>query len=284
MGKYLRRLASELFGDEVAKKVWGRVEIIGDIAIVRKSPDLSLDLLRVLGEELLKRLPYVKSVWAAVTPVKGSFRVREYVHLAGEKRSTTTYREGGCKFKIDIKSVYISPVLSYEHSRIASLVQEGEFIINMFAGAGLFSIIIARTGKPLKVVSIDINPRAYELMVENVRLNKVEAYVEPVLGDAREVIKWFEGMADRVLMPLPELAMKYLPHAINALRDSGVIHVYDFITAESKKEAVEGLKARYSNALRELGVRHAVLFGRVVRSVGPRYYQVVLDVRVWRTS
>jgi len=284
MGRYLRRLARELFGDEVAKKVWGRVEIIGDIAVIRKPPDLSLDLLRILGEELLKRLPYVKSVWAAVSPVKGSFRVREYVHLAGEERSTTIYRESGCKFKIDIKSVYISPVLNYEHSRIASLVQEGEFIINMFAGAGLFSVIIAKTGKPLKVISIDINPRAYELMVENVRLNKVEGYVEPVLGDASEVIKWFEGKADRVLMPLPELAMKYLPAAVNALRDSGIIHVYDFITAESKKEAIEGVSLRYSNALEELGRRHEVLFGRVVRSVGPRYYQVVLDLRTWRTS
>ena len=284
MGKYLRRLASELFNDEVARKFWGRLEIVGDIAIIRKPPDIDIDLLKVLGGELLKRLPYVKSVWAAVTPVKGSYRVRKYVHLAGEERSTTMYRELGCKFKIDIKSVYISPVLSYEHSRIASIVQDGEFVINMFAGAGLFSIIIAKKGKPLKVVSIDINPIAYKLMVENVRLNKVEGIVEPVLGDAGEVIKRFEWMADRVLMPLPELAIKYLPKAVNSLRRSGIIHVYDFVTAMSRREGINEARLRYSQVLRELGVRHEVLFSRVVRSVGPRYYQVVLDIRIWRTS
>jgi len=284
LGKYLRRLAKELFGDEIAEKVWGRLEIIGDIAILRKSPEVSIEILRILGEELLNRLPYIKSVWATATPVEGVFRVRKYIYLAGDYRSTTIYKEGGCRFKVDIRSVYVSPVLSYEHSRIASLVQEGEFVINMFAGAGLFSIIMAKTGKPLRVISIDINPRAYELMVENIRLNGVEAYVEPVLGDASKVIRWFEGMADRVLMPLPKLAMKLLPDAIKALRGSGIIHVYDFVSAENKKEATQRAMLKYINALRGLGVRHELLFSRVVRSAGPRYYQVVLDIKAWRDA
>ncbi len=280
-GKFLKKLATEVLGEEVAKKLWGRLEIIGDIAIMRKPPNVDLEVLRRLAEEILRRFPYIRSVWAAVTPVTGEFRIRGFVHLAGEERSTTLYREHGCVFKVDIRTVYISPALNYEHARIAKLVRPGEFIINMFAGAGLFSIIIAKLSRPSKVVSIDINPEAYRLMVENVKLNKVEGIVEPVLGDAREVVReCCIGVADRVLMPLPELAIDYLPDAVAALRNEGFVHVYYFITAKGRDEAVEGAKKVFAETLENIGVEWEFVSGRVVRSVGPRYYQVVLDILV----
>ncbi|MEM1786814.1 MAG: class I SAM-dependent methyltransferase family protein [Zestosphaera sp.] len=279
-GKLLRKIAEEVLGKEKAEKIWGRIEIIGDIAVIRKPPELPAEAFIPLGEEIIKRLPYVKSVWLAVTSVKTHYRVREHVFLAGENRSTTTYREHGCVFKVDINSVYVSPALNYEHKRIADLVRPGEFIINMFAGAGLFSIIIAKKAKPRKVISIDINPRAYELMRENIVLNRVEDVVEARLGDAAQVVREFVGMADRVLMPLPEYSRTYLPDAILALKECGVIHAYDFVTAEEKDEALlKGVKI-FSKELEKHGVYYEFLHKRVVRSVGPRYYQVVLDIRV----
>lgn len=281
-GKLLRRIAEEVLGREKAKKVWGRIEIVGDIAVIRKPPELPNEIFMTLGEEILRRLPYVKSVWLAVTSVKTQYRVREHVFLAGENRSTTTYREHGCVFKVDINSVYVSPALNYEHKRIADLVRPGEFIINMFAGAGLFSIIIAKKAKPRKVISIDINPRAYELMRENILLNRVEDIVEARLGDASQIVREFTGTADRILMPLPGYSRTYLPNAISALRDCGVIHVYDFVSAERKEEALIKGKEIFSEELKKNDVRYEFLYGRIVRSVGPRYYQVVLDIKVCR--
>ena len=277
-GKLLRKIASRVLGDDVARKIWGRLEVIGDIAVIRKSPDLDVEVYKPLAEALLKELPYVRSVWLAITPVRGVHRVREYVHLAGEKRSTTLYREHGCLFKVDITKVYISPALNYEHIRIAKLVRDGEFIINMFAGVGLFSIIIAKHAKPSKVISIDINPDAYRLMIENVKLNQVEDVVEPVLGDAGEVVLRYEGMADRILMPLPELAYKYFPKALKALKIQGYIHVYEFVSTEEEDEALSIAEDMYVKYSQRLGVSCKVEFSRIVRSVGPRYYQVVLDI------
>lgn len=277
-GKFLRRLAGEILGEDIARRLWGRLEVVGDIAIIRKPPDIDIEVLRPLGEAILERLPYVKSVWVAVTPISGTYRVRDYVHIAGEPRSTTIYKEHGCLFKVDIRRVYISPALNYEHIRIAKLVRNGEFIINMFAGAGLFSIIIAKYARPRKVISIDINPYAYGLMVDNVRLNKVEGIVEPVLGDASEVVVNYEGMADRILMPLPELAFKYYPKALIALRDQGYIHVYEFVSTEKKRDALTIATRRYEELSSSLNARCKAEFTRVVRSVGPRYYQVVLDM------
>ena len=279
----IRRIAEQLYGPEKAKKFWQRLEIIGDIAIIRQPFDVSLDELKPLAEKILEELPYVKSVWAAISPVEGQYRLRKFAHLAGENRSETVYKEHGCLFKLDITRVYVSPRLGYEHIRIAKLVEPREVVINMYAGAGLFSIIIARYAKPKKVYSIDINPDAYRYMVENVRLNRVEDVVEPILGDAAKVIEErLVSVADRVLMPLPELALEHLPYAIKALREDGkrIIHVYLHVHANRGEDPIEKGWELLEKRLEKLGVKVERLFGRIVRDVGPRWYQVVIDIRV----
>ncbi|MDW8011057.1 MAG: class I SAM-dependent methyltransferase family protein, partial [Sulfolobales archaeon] len=232
----VREIAREVVGEPLASKIWKRLEVIGDIAVLRKPVDfeLGLEVYRKLAVEVMKRLPYVKSVWLATSPVSGSYRVRELVHLAGEVRSETVYREHGCLFRVDIARVYVSPALNYEHIRIAKLVRPGEEIFNMFAGAGLFSVIIAKHSKPRRVVSVDINPDAYRYMVENIKLNRVSDIVVPVLADSREIARSYTNHFDRVIMPLPELAYEYFEDAVVSLKNAGVVHVYDFVTASSK--------------------------------------------------
>ena len=284
MGNYtplIRKLAHKVLGSKKAKKIWSRIEIIGDIAVIRKPPDIDLEDMKAIGEEILKEIPYVKSVWCAVSEVKGTYRLRNYVHLVGEHRSETVYVEHGCKFKLDITKVYISPALNYEHKRIAEMVKPGETIVNMFAGIGIFSIVIARKVSPVKVYSIDVNPYAYRYMVENVRINKVENYVIPLLGDAAEVIvKKLISVADRVLMPLPELAISYLKYAVLSLRSKGFLHTYLFVKANNRKESLKKAEEMYSQELVKYVRNYRLLSYRVVRSVGPRKYQVVLDYYV----
>lgn len=285
MTRLLRRIAIDVLGREKGEKIWGGMDVIGDIIVIRKPFDVELDDLRILAEELLKKIPWARSVWASVSPVEGEYRLRKLVWLAGEKRSETIYREHGCLFKVDIARVYISPRLSYEHIRIARLVKPGELVINMFAGAGLFSIIIARHSKPRMVISIDINEHAVRLMRENIELNRVGGIVIPIHGDALEVIKQYRGMADRILMPLPELALKALPEAIEAIASEGYVHAYEFIEARDKREALERGSRLYVEALEKIrGLSSYRIDGeRIIRSVGPRRYQVVLDIWIRRS-
>jgi len=279
-GKLLEKIAIEVLGEK-GKYIWRRLEILGDVAIIRKPFNLTLEDMKPLAERIIQELPYVKSVWCAVTPITGEYRLREFIHLAGEKRSETIYKEHGCLFKIDITKVYVSPALGYEHIRIARQIKEGEVIVNMFAGVGLFSIIIAKHAKPRKVYSIDINPYAYHYMVENVKLNKVEDVVIPLLGDAAKVIEErLLNIADRVLMPLPELALKYLMYAVKSLRGRGIIHVYEFVKAMNKEEAINKANEEYMKEFSKLNVKATLLNARIVRTVGPRKYQVVLDFEV----
>lgn len=280
-GTLLKKIAKEVLGEEYASKLWKRVEFVGDLALIRTPLGLNPLELKPLAEELLRRLPYIKSVWAALPGIEGEYRLRKYVWLAGEMRSETIYKEHGCVFKIDIAKVYVSPSLNYEHVRVAKLVKPGEVILNMFAGAGLFSIVIAKHAKPSKIYSIDINPHAYNYMVENVKLNYVENVVIPILGDAKEIVEnQLRNVADRVLMPYPELALDYLPYAIDALKDGrGWVHLYLHIwTSKSEHWRIKSRELA-EQKLRELNVeKFEVTVVRKIRNVGPRTHQVVVDV------
>ncbi len=283
-GGILRKIATEVLGEEKAKQVWQRIDLIGDIAIVKKPPGVGIEELRLLAEKLLENISYIRSVWAASSPVEGEYRLRDFVFLAGEERSETIYREHGCRFLVDIRRVYISPRLSYEHYRVAKQVEEGEIIVNMYAGVGGFSIVAARHAQPRKVYSIDINPDAFYYMARSIELNHVEDKVVPLLGDATVIVEsHLRGIADRVIMPLPEKAIEHLPYAVDALRVSGkrIIHIYLHIGVprgeNPEKKAIEAVEAR----AREIGVEARPIHTRIVRPIGPRRYQVVVDTRVY---
>jgi len=152
----------------------------------------------------------------------------------------------------------------------------------MFAGVGCFSIIIAKTVSQSKVFSIDINPVAAQFMKENIRLNRVFGKVVPLFGDSKEIIiADLKGKADRVLMPLPEKALEYLPYALCALKkQGGWIHYYDFQHAVGKEDPTEKTKLKLALKLDNLGVDYTFAFSRVVRRTGPNWYQTVLDIHV----
>ncbi|GBF09072.1 conserved hypothetical protein [Aeropyrum pernix] len=282
----LKEIAEEVLGRDKAALLWKRIDIIGDIAVIKKPihGGVSIEDLRLVAVELLRRLPHVRSVWLATGPVGGLFKVRrDLLHLAGEKRTSTVYREHGAEFLVDISKVFITPRLSFEHLRVARLVKPGETVVNMFAGVGVFSIIIALKSRPSKVYSIDINPDAYRLMVENIRLNRVEDVVEPLLGDsARIVSESLRGVADRVLMPLPDLALDYMGHALDALRGRGWLHVYLHVDYERGKGHLRRACKLVEAEVEGRGWRVVEAKARVVRSVGPKLLQVVVDAVVRR--
>ena len=110
---------------------------------------------------------------------------------------------------------------------------------------------------------------------------KVEGIVEPLLGDAARVIREkLVGIADRVLMPLPGLSYEYLEYAILALRSGypRYIHVYDFVRAGKNEDPEEKVRTKFTSKLSKLIPRFTIEYSRIVRMVGPRRYQVALDI------
>ncbi len=274
----LRRIAEKALGSEYAELIWRRIEIIGDIAIIRKPFNLSEEIFKIIGEELLKSLHYVKSVWLAVTPVHGIERTRNYIHLAGEKRSETVYREHGCVFRLDVTKVYISPVLGYDHMRVARQVRENERILNMFAGFGPYSIIASKYGKPSYVLSIDINEYAVKYARENIEINKVTHLNEIIHGDALLITSSLQSKFDRILMPFPELFEKAVEVAIPVIREGGIVHPHLFIEATNKKEALVKATETVKKLIERFEVFTEVIGGHVIRGIAPHKYHVTVDV------
>ncbi|HKM59710.1 MAG TPA: class I SAM-dependent methyltransferase family protein [Candidatus Bathyarchaeia archaeon] len=279
-----RRLKDKLplnFQSEELKHTYNSFDIIGDIAILKAAND-NVANAEAVAKQILAVHRRVKTVFWQTGPILGDFRVRELKLAAGDGRTTTRYKESSCVFAVDVEKCYFSPRLSHERARIAALVKNGETVVNMFAGVGCFSVIIAKNVLQTKVYSIDVNPAAFRYMEENVRINRVYSTVIPLLGDSKDVIiSQLQGKADRVLMPLPEKALEYLPYAISALKLSGGwIHLYDFQHAAGNENPVDKTKLNVAQKLGSLGVGYSFVFSRVVRSTGPNWYQTVLDIQV----
>lgn len=86
-------------------------------------------------------------------------------------------------------------------------------------------------------------------------------------------------------MPLPEKAFRYLDYAIMTLRpEKGWVHYYDFIRAGRNEEPIEKIEAKVSEKMTDLNLDFEIPFARIVRTVGPRHYQVVLDMLVCKES
>jgi tRNA (guanine37-N1)-methyltransferase len=170
--------------------------------------------------------------------------------------------------------------------RIVRQVKEGDVVVNMFAGVGCFSILVAKHANAKKVYSIDVNPIAVRYMKENIRMNRTFGKVVPVFGDAKKVItKNLRHRADRVLMPLPEKALEYLPFALLTLKkEGGWIHYYGFEHAGKNEDPVEKAQMQVSEKLRNLGATIVVSSGRVVRGTGPNWFQIVLDIEIAGTG
>lgn len=259
--------------------MYSSYDIIGDIAII-KIPKSLIHKKKSISEAFHAFLPNIRTVAMILGPTTDTFRTRDLKIIYGEDNTETIYREHGCFFKVDIRKVFFSPRLSFERQRIAEIVKAGETIINMFCGVGTFSILIAKKNSNVKVYSIDVNPDAYRYLVENVRLNQMDDKVIPLLGDARDVIFSydFKGPVDRVIMPLPEYAYRFLDVAINVLKEGGMLHYYDVAgDFHPEGEALERIKKEASNLKRNVEIEKS----RIVRSVGQRKYHIVVDARVF---
>jgi len=276
----LRKILSEFLPPDESVYIYNSYDIVGDIAILRLT-DKSRRHSQIIAEAIMSVHKNVKTVLVQTSLVHGDFRLRKLEYIAGENKVTAVHKESGCRFSVNLGECYFSPRLFYERMRIAKQVRNGEFIVNMFAGVGCFSIVIAKHSNAEKVYSIDINPAANQNMQENVRLNRVYGKVIPILGDAKDVIeKRLCHVADRVLMPLPEKAFEYLPYALLTLKKAcGWIHYYDFEHAKKNENPIEKVKLKVAEKLGSLGTAFEIPYGSVVRTTGPNWYQIVLDIK-----
>jgi tRNA (guanine37-N1)-methyltransferase len=272
----LKRALEGVLTDQESEELFSAFDQIGDIIVIR-IPDSLLSKKKVIGETLLKEVSTAKSVLYQSSDVSGDFRTRSLELLAGEDKTETEYKEFGCRFFVDVEKAFFSPRLSTERERIADVIIDGETVINMFGGVGMFSILAAKN-KKCTVYNIDINPVASQLCEKNISLNKLAGKVISLNGDAAQIVNdQLKEKGDRTLMLLPERSDEFLESAILATKNGGIIHYYSHIHADKKQDAPKLSEEHY---LKVTNVKSEILGSKIVRAVGPRYYQTVVDIKI----
>ena len=261
-------------------------DIIGDIAIIelpRGSRAKPTDIAR----EIVRVHPRIKTVLAKAGSRSGEFRTRGFRKILG-KETETVHMEHGFRFRVDPTKVYFSPRESTERERIASLVGPSETVMVMFAGAGPYGIVIAGKQPAVRrVYQVEINPRGFEYMKQNIAMNKLSHLVVPVPGDARKVCGNYRRICNRVVMPLPHGGYRFLGAAMRCLKKRGFIHFYsigktgkDSWGSSADQELFGPATRILEKAAGRLGRKVRILNRKRVLPYGPGKWKICIDAEV----
>lgn len=247
--------------------------ILGDVIVVKIHPSLGPHQNRI-GQALLSFYPRCRAVLRDFG-IEGQLRepVREVI--AGES-AETIHRENGVLFRLDAQKIMFSPGNLQERMRMSRL-GGGEFVVDMFAGIGYFSLPMAVHSRPRRVMAIELNPTAYDYLCQNIRLNHVEEIVQPVLGDCSRETP--QGVADRVVMGMVQVTDRYLSKGIEALRSGGILHYHQTIPSWQYPEAAV---KEVTEAARLAGCRATIERCIRAKKYSPGVVHAVVDARIER--
>lgn len=245
-------------------------ELIGDIAIIDQHEDNPLEM----ANFLLKH-KNIRTIFQAKSAISGEYRTREVLFIKGEKKTETIHRENGCRYLLDIADVYFTPRLSTERMRIASQIRNGDKVIDMFAGIGPYSILIAKRVPSSHVLAIDKNPVAIKYLQKNAMLNKIKN-IEIRQGDARDEAKGIID-ADHIIMNLPHSGTMFLDCAFRIIKKGGIIHFY---AISHEDDLFRGLIEEIEEIAEEACLHVFPLECRIVRPYAPYQYNVCIDLQV----
>lgn len=217
-------------------------DIVGSTAILEVPEELA-GKEKLIAEAVFKIQKNVKTVCKKSGDRSGIYRLRKYRKILGNDFETI-HKESGCQFKLDIRKTYFSVRESTERLRISSQINKKENILALFSGVGPFGIIIAKNHPDCKVDMVEINPAACKYAEENIRINKVSDRAVNYCGDIRKIHKQL-GKYDRIIMPLPETACKFLDISIEHCRKNGIIYLYGI--AGEQEGIIENTIKKFKN-------------------------------------
>ncbi|ACB06968.1 class I SAM-dependent methyltransferase family protein [Candidatus Korarchaeum cryptofilum] len=242
----------------------------GAVAIV-DVPE-GMDPLKV-AEEILRRHPHVKSVLRKAGGREGDYRTRPLELIAGSQDTEVIHKEHGYKLKLDPKLVYFSPREATERQLLSDLVEDGELIFLMFAGVGPYAIAIARR-KSVQIVGVEINSIAVRYFQENIKINGLSHKIFPIEGDVSYLAPAMRGRFDRVVMPLPLGAYRFIREALISLKEGGgYVHFYYWGGEDALKQA----ESLFKREAASFGLEAKSIGFRVVSSYAPRVDKIRID-------
>ena len=225
-----------------------------------------------IGQALLDFYPRCNTVLSD-DGIAGTFRepVRRIIAGCDTK---TVHKENGVIFHLDASQVMFSPGNLKERMRMSRMGRD-EYVVDMFAGIGYFTIPMAVHSRPQKILAIELNPNAYHYLCKNISQNHVQDIVEPVLGDCARATP--KNAADRVLMGMVQITDRYLEYGISALKPGGILHYHQTIPSWRYPDAAIG---DVSDAALKLGRRAEILKCIRVKKYSPGVEHIVVDAKI----
>jgi tRNA wybutosine-synthesizing protein 2 len=279
MLKPIKDLLFEELKDKLPKKelllLPSSYQKIGDIVILNLKKELwKYDDL--IGNIVLEKIPNTKSVFRRKGFIETGLRTPQIKWISGINNTVTIHKEHGIIYKLDVKNIMFSKGNLNERKRIVKQIKKGETIVDMFAGIGYFCLGIAKFSEAEKIYAIEINPKSYEYLLENIKLNKVESKIVPILGDCVIVIPKLGKIADRVIMGLLPSCEEYLKDAMKVIRPNGIIHYHGIAKEDGDKKLFEDVET----AAKIEGCKVKLIKKTKVKSYAPKVYHFVVDCKI----
>lgn len=231
-------------------------DTIGNIVVFSEE----FDGIKKKAEELLK-LKNIETVGVKTKFHSGTYRTRKIKILAGKRKKETIHKENNVLVKLNVETCYFSPRLSSERLRISKLIKKDEVILVVGSGIGIYPLNFSKNSKAKEIIGVEINSKAHEYALENLKLNKV-SNVKFYEGDIKKVLPKIRKKFDRIVIPMPSNSEDYLDLVKKKLKPKGIIHLYVF---DNKAINLENFK-----------INKKVKCG----SFGPGKFRICLDLKI----
>lgn len=256
------------------EKVRGSFDSVGDIAILEIPKELRKQE-KIIVKTFQHLHPHFKVVAKKTGGHEGPYRVQKLKVIGGEKRTTTEHKESGLRIRVDINKAYFSPRLSTERLRIAQQVKKGENVLVLFSGVAPYALVIATHSGAKHVTAVELNPHGHTFAEENIRLNKLQHKITAVKADAKKWCAKSKEKFDRIIMPLPMTADKFLLAALRLAKKNATIHFYAF----AHEDAFATAEAKVLKACVKAKKKCKIIGTFKVGQQSPRTYRVSVDFR-----
>lgn len=257
----------------------GAFDIVGDIAIIEIAKGLSKKE-KIIASELAKLNKNIKTVAKKVGGHEGKYRIQKLKIILGPKKTETEFREYGLRMRLDVSKCYFSPRLGHERVRIASQIKKGEEVLVMFSGVAPYPLVFAKHSPAKMIYGVELNPAAHKYALKNTALNKLTGKIQLFKGDVKKVVPKLVKAGkkfDRIVMPLPKQAEKYLGIGLKAAKKGAIVHLYSFYPEKEIGKAKQKITAACKKAKKSCRLLRIVKVGQQ----GPRIWRICADFRVF---
>jgi len=237
-------------------------DLLGNIAIIKAEALTKKEKLKK-AKKILEN-PKIKTVLEKITNVQGRLRTIKTEHLLGEKTLIAKYKENNSIFKFNVETCYFSSRLSGERKKIAGKIKKKNNVLVMFAGVGVYPIVIYKYIKPKKIIAIEIGKDCCKYFKENLKLNKIpKSKIEIIQGDVKKKIKSNFEKFDVVIMARPNLKESFLKQGLEACKRNTRLFYYGFCNANEIRALTKDLQNQAEELSRKIKLIEIIRAGDI---------------------